>query len=113
MPPMCGARFDDSHYKWDDDLIAGSVIIWQNSKFLCSVMQVVHGGYISLDMYPDREEGIPVASMSIGGINWLVGMLKRLDRAELTATQKTTHGHRTSEVARLAVYWGNEREFCV
>jgi xylose isomerase len=101
---LFGVHFNDNYSEWDDDLIVGSVNIWQNLEFLYWVMQVSYDGYITLDIYPNREGGVAAASMSIRNIKAMAEMLKCFDWAKLTEAQKRMRANETLEIVRPAVY---------
>lgn len=101
---LYGVHFNDNYSEWDDDLIVGSVTIWENLEFLYWVMQVGYDGYLTLDIYPNREGGVAAASMSIRNIKGMVKMLKRFDWAELAEAQKRMRAIETLEIVRPAVF---------
>lgn len=103
---LFGVHFNDNYCEWDDDLIVGSLNVWQNLEFLYWVKQMKYSGYITLDIFPNREGGVSAASMSIRNIQAMEKMLERFDWAELSKAQETMRANETLEIVRPAVYSG-------
>jgi xylose isomerase len=62
---LFNVHFNDAYGNWDDDLIAGSVNIWSKIEFFWYLKQSSYDGYLTLDMFPFREDPFEACSVAI------------------------------------------------
>ena len=61
-------HFNDNYRLWDDDMIAGSIHTVEFIELFFWLKKCNYDGWISLDQYPYREDGVNAADQSI---QWL------------------------------------------
>lgn len=101
---LFGVHFNDNYGEWDDDMIAGAVTIWQNLEFLYWIQVMDYEGWLTLDLFPYREDPVKAAGMSIRNIKSMAKMLDRIDWDALQAAQSTMRATEVLEIVRPAVY---------
>lgn len=69
-------HFNDNYRYWDDDMIAGSVHTIEYMELLYWLKKTDYSGWMSMDQYPYREDGVEAVRESV---LWLQAMLKRLE----------------------------------
>lgn len=70
-------HFNDNYRQWDDDMMVGSVHTIEYLELLYWLRRTGYDGWLTLDIFPYREDGIKAASESI---EWLKGMFKVLEK---------------------------------
>ncbi|MEM2178743.1 MAG: sugar phosphate isomerase/epimerase family protein [Candidatus Methanomethylicaceae archaeon] len=58
-------HFNDNYRFWDDDMIVGSVNFWETLELFYWLRKIDYNGWISLDIYPYREDVVKACEMSI------------------------------------------------
>jgi xylose isomerase len=101
---LFNVHFNDSFRDWDDDMIVGTVHVWETLEFLYYCKETNYQGWFGLDMFPYRENGVAAAQMAIDNIEALAGMLDKIDFPALKAAQQTMDAVETQKVARKAVF---------
>jgi sugar phosphate isomerase/epimerase len=69
-------HFNDNHGKWDDDMIVGSVHSIVYIELLFWLKKTGYEGWLSMDQYPYRENGVDAISESV---LWLKRFEKAVD----------------------------------
>lgn len=80
-------HINDNYRDWDDDMVVGSVNIWETLEFLYYLDKVNYDGYIGLDQYPYREDPVEAAELSVKNIHALTNILEEIDKEELESAQ--------------------------
>jgi xylose isomerase len=68
-------HFNDNYRAWDDDMMVGSVHTIEYLELLYWLKRVGYEGWLTLDIFPYREDGVKAAKESIA---WIGGMFKIL-----------------------------------
>ncbi len=76
---LLNIHYNDTYGNWDDDLIAGSVNIWNNIEFFWYLKQTDYNGFITLDMFPYRENPFHACRLAIKMIKKFREIVDRLD----------------------------------
>jgi len=76
---LYNVHFNDAYGTDDDDLIAGSVNIWSAIEFFWYLKQTEYDGYITLDMFPYREDPFEACSLAVRMIKTLEDIVEGLD----------------------------------
>lgn len=71
-------HFNDNYRDWDHDLIPGAVNIWDTLEFLYWLRKIDYEGWISLDIYPNREDVKKACERSIENIKFMFRLLDRI-----------------------------------
>jgi xylose isomerase len=101
-------HYNDNYGGWDDDLIVGSVDIWSNIEFLWYLKQTDYKGYLTLDMFPYREDPLKACSLSTRMIRTFEDILDTLDDNEINALQNANDAVGILEMLRKKVLSGNK-----
>jgi xylose isomerase len=92
-------HLNDNGRSWDDDMIFGSVHAAENLELAYWLARSGYAGWLTLDIFPYREEKVPAASESFA---WLRTMLERVEeRGVESITEIVRRGEGTDSV-RLA-----------
>ncbi len=97
-------HFNDNYRYWDDDMIAGSVHTIEFLEMLYWLKKTDYSGWLSMDQYPYREDGVKAVSESV---LWLKAMLEKLDNAdesEIESVIKARDGAVASKLARELIF---------
>jgi xylose isomerase len=70
-------HLNDNYRSWDDDMIFGSVHVVEALEFVYWLKRLDYKGWISLDIFPYREEKVPAATQSR---DWLEALFRAVDR---------------------------------
>ena len=80
-------HFNDAYGNEDDDLIAGSVNIWANLEFFWHLKQSTYDGYVTLDMFPFREDPFEACNVALRMIESFEQIAENLDIATIRQFQ--------------------------
>jgi len=78
----------------------GSVHLWETFEFFHALRTIGYDGWLSLDVFPYREESIPSIRASLDMVKRLTDAAERVDRARLAALQKNNDAVGATEYAR-------------
>lgn len=70
-------HFNDNWHEWDDDMLVGSVHTIELFETIYWLKKVKYSGWLTLDLYPYRENGVRAARESIA---WIKGVWARIDQ---------------------------------
>lgn len=101
---LFNVHFNDAYGEWDDDMIVGTVHLWQTLEFLYYCKHTGYDGWFGLDMFPYREDGVKAASMSIANIKAMWKLLDKISPQELSKAQETMDAIATQEVIRKVIF---------
>ncbi len=96
-------HFNDNYRYWDDDMIAGSIHTIEFLEILYWLKKTDYSGWLSMDQYPYREDGVKAVSESI---LWLKAMLRKLEdvgESEIEAVIEQRDGAAASKLARKLI----------
>jgi len=95
---LLNIHFNDAYGNWDDDLIAGSVNIWSNLEFFWYLKKTEYNGFITLDMFPYREDPFHACRVAIEMIKKFEEIVDRLDDTAIKTLQKQNDAARILEI---------------
>jgi len=78
-------HLNDNYGDWDWDLLPGSVRPWELFELLFWLEEIGYKGWLSLDMFPPREDPRRLCEAAIARVRDWQGALCHLDRAALRA----------------------------
>jgi len=91
-------HFNDNYRAWDDDMMVGSVHTIEYLELLYWMKRMRYEGWLTLDIFPYREDGVSAAKESIA---WIQGMLDVLDRIGDEALEHVIASADATEASRL------------
>jgi xylose isomerase len=100
---LFNVHFNDAYGNWDDDLIAGSVNVWSNIEFFWYLKNTQYDGFITLDMFPYREDPYDACSLAIRMIKSYERIAANLDSSTIQALQKKNDAAAIMELLRQEV----------
>lgn len=80
---LVGVHMNDNHGYWDDDMMVGSVRTLNVIEFLYWLERIGYSGYITLDMFPYRENGTEAAAETVEWIKKLRGLIEKFKLSEI------------------------------
>lgn len=91
-------HFNDNWHTWDDDMMAGSVHLYELLETLYWLKRTNYEGWLTLDIFPYREDGVKAASESI---QWIKGLLTRIDEVGMENISKVISKNDAVESSRF------------
>lgn len=70
-------HYNDNYGLWDDDMIAGSIHTIEYIEFLWWLNRCNYQGYLSVDQYPYREDGVAAVNESV---KWMHAFERAADK---------------------------------
>lgn len=74
---------NDNFRLWDDDMVVGSVNIWETLEYLYWLDRVGYEGWYTLDMSPYREDPVQAAELSIKNLKRMRVLIAKFDEETL------------------------------
>jgi xylose isomerase len=96
-------HFNDAYGSWDDDLIAGSVNIWSTLEFLWYLKRTDYRGYVTLDMFPYREDPYEACALAVRMTRTLEEIADSLDEERIRGFQESNDAAGVMEMLRRKV----------
>ncbi len=81
-------HLNDNYRGWDDDMIVGSVHLWETFEFFLALRQGGYDRWLSLDVFPYREESVPAMRASLDMVKRLADATDRVDGKRVAELQK-------------------------
>lgn len=101
---LFGVHVNDAYGDWDDDLNTGVVHFHQTLEFLYALDVTNYSGWVSLDIFPYRLDGLKAASLCIEYMKEMEEILERLDYEELKKAQLTLDAGNTQPIIKRAIF---------
>lgn len=86
---LFGIHFNDAYREWDDDLVAGSVNMWDTLEFIYYLDRIGYQGWLSFDIFPFRMDGSRAVELCIKNTENLIKLAEKIDRQKLAEAQET------------------------
>jgi len=87
---LFGIHFNDAYREWDDDLVAGSVNLWDTLEFIYYLDKIGYEGWLSFDIFPFRMDASRAVELCIKNTENLIKLAKKIDRQKLAKAQRST-----------------------
>jgi len=81
-------HMNDNYRDWDQDMIPGSVHVWETIELLYWLSRLEYDGWCSLDIYPYREDAFEACTESIRNLTALQQIAEELNGPEVIAMQQ-------------------------
>jgi sugar phosphate isomerase/epimerase len=91
-------HLNDNYRTWDDDLIASTVHIPEFLEFFYWLRRAKYQGWLTLDIFPYREEKIPAAEESFA---WVRDLLDRVEARGVDAITRIVRRGEGTDSVRL------------
>jgi len=89
---------NDNFRLWDDDMVVGSVNIWETLEYLYWLDRVGYEGWYTLDMFPYREDPVQVAEVSIKNLKRMRALIEKFDEETLESAFKEMDALKSHEM---------------
>lgn len=91
-------HFNDNYRDWDHDMIVGSVNLWDTLESIYWLRKINYNGWVSLDIYPYRENVIRACERSIENLEL---MSKLIDKIGLDKLDQCTKLEDATEIVAI------------
>lgn len=91
-------HLNDNYRAWDDDMMVGSVHTIEYLELLYWLKRVGYEGWLTLDIFPYREDGVKAAKESIA---WTQDMLQLLEAIDDEQVEQVIASGDATEASRL------------
>jgi xylose isomerase len=71
-------HLNDNYRGWDDDMVLGSVHLVEFVEMMYTLRKIEYADWLSVDVYPYREDPAAVVAESIGFVNGLDALVDRI-----------------------------------
>ena len=96
-------HLNDNYRSWDDDMMVGALHLVEYLELVYWLKRVDYRGWITLDIFPYREDGVPAATECR---EWIEGFFRAVDRVgmdALTQAIKEADATKSSKLVRQAL----------
>jgi len=76
-------HLNDNYREWDHDMIVGAVNLWEYLELFFWLRRINYDGWLSLDVYPYREDVVRACEQSIENIKAIMGLVDKLGMKRL------------------------------
>jgi len=97
-------HFNDAYREWDDDMIPGTVNLWETIEYLYYLKLTEYRRWIGLDIFPYRENQVEACQMAVDNIKAMMRLAEEIDREALDRAQETMDAVATQKVVRGIVF---------
>ncbi len=101
---LFNVHLNDALRDWDDDLVVGTIHLWETLEFLYWCQRTKYTGWLGLDMFPYREDSLQAADMAIRNLKALWKMAEKIDVPALRKAQRSMDAIASQEVVRKVVF---------
>lgn len=85
---LTGVHFNDAYREWDDDLVSGTVNLWDSIEFLYYLDKVSFEGWISFDIFPFRIPSTDAVATCVKTTDKMIELLERINFNKLKRAQE-------------------------
>jgi xylose isomerase len=100
---LFNVHFNDAYGNWDDDLMAGTANVWSNLEFFWYLKKSTYDGYVTLDMFPYREDPFEACSLAVRMIKTFEQIVEGFDDGLLQKLQNKNDAAAIFEYLRRKV----------
>ena len=101
---LIDVHLNDAYGKWDDDMLPGTVHLWESIEFFVYLLNSNYNGWIGLDIFPYREDPLSACSMAVDNLRSLISMAKKVNVQSLKSAQQTMDSISTQRVIRNVLF---------
>ena len=81
-------HLNDNFRYWDDDMIVGSVHFWETFELFYTLHRMGYDRWYSLDIFPYREESIPVIESNLEMVKKMIRLAEKVDPQRIGELQR-------------------------
>ena len=93
-------HLNDNYRVWDDDMMVASVNIPETLELVFWLKKLNYNGWLTLDIFPYREDKIPVVENCFAWINTLYAAVERRGLSDIEAVLKSADANRSVALVR-------------
>lgn len=93
-------HLNDNYRTWDDDMMLASVNIPETLEFVYWLKKLNYGGWLTLDIFPYREDKIPVVKNCFAWLKTLFAAVEQTGVDEIEAVLKTADANLSVALVR-------------
>lgn len=93
-------HLNDNYRVWDDDMMVASVNIPESLELVFWLKKLQYKGWLTLDIFPYREDKIPVVQNCYAWMNTLYAAVERIGLADIEAVLKSADANRSVALVR-------------
>jgi len=101
---LFNVHFNDAYREWDDDLIAGSINVYETLEFLFYLRKWEYSGYLGFDIFPYRIAPEKALELCVRNTLDLLHVLEKVDVENLVKAQEVMDAALVHEVVRKALF---------
>jgi len=91
-------HLNDNTRSWDDDMMFASVHAAEDLELIYWLLRTGYAGWLTLDIFPYREEKVPAASESFA---WVRAMIQRIQARGLPQIAQIVRAGEGTDAVRL------------
>ncbi len=93
-------HLNDNYGFWDDDMIAGAIRPVELLEFLYWLRRLDYRGWLTLDVFPYREDGLAAAQECFAWVNDLLQILEETPEEEIAQVLRSGDGAESARLVR-------------
>ncbi|HOK79795.1 MAG TPA: sugar phosphate isomerase/epimerase [bacterium] len=93
-------HLNDNYRSWDDDLLVSSVHVVEYLELVYWLKEVKYDGWLTLDIFPYREDKVPAARNSFEWLKFLFEKIEQMGSEEIRAVIRQSDGNLVSSLVR-------------
>ena len=86
---LFGIHLNDAYREWDDDLVVGSVNLWDTLEFIYYLDKIGYEGWLSFDIFPFRMDGSRAVELCVKSTDNLIRLAEKIDKEKLVKAQSS------------------------
>lgn len=97
-------HFNDAYGEWDDDMIPGTVHLWETVEYLYYLKLTNYNKWLGLDMFPYREDPVRACDMALRNIEGMMSLAEKIHSEALAKAWESMDAVATQEVVRKIIF---------
>lgn len=85
---LFNVHFNDALRDWDDDMIAGTVHVWETMEFMYWAKQT-YDGWFGIDMFPYREDSRKACELAVQNLKYIWDLASEIPVEKMRRAQHT------------------------
>jgi len=86
---LFGIHLNDAYREWDDDLVVGSVNLWETLEFIYYLDKIQYQGWLSFDIFPFRMNGSRAVELCVKTMDNFIKLAEKIDKEKLAKAQSS------------------------
>ena len=91
-------HLNDNYRSWDDDMMVGAVHLVEYLELVYWLKRLGYGGWLTLDIFPYREDGVAAATECR---EWIGALFEAVDRVGMKSFEAAIERADACEASRL------------